>query len=83
MRSIVATVIMVLTMLNSNALALDTASTGPPYAESQVLTEQRFGITYTDPYRWMENSDDAALYVWLRDQETYTKHKRRGRCVTN
>ena len=78
MRSIVAAVIIVLTMLNSNALALDAALTGPPYAESEALTEQRFGITYTDPYRWMENSDDAPLYVWLRDQVAYTKAQTAG-----
>lgn len=78
MRSTLTVVIMVLSLLNSTALALDTTSTGPPSAVSEALTEQRFGITYADPYRWMENPDDVALQEWLRDQEVYTKDQTAG-----
>jgi prolyl oligopeptidase len=77
MRSIVAAVI-ILTSLASNVLALEAALGGPPYAQSEALTEQRVGITYADPYRWMENADDSALCNWLRDEAAYTKAQTAG-----
>jgi prolyl oligopeptidase len=78
MRSIATAIIIVLTSLDSGALALDAALSGPPYAHSEALTEQRFGITYIDPYRWMENADDPALYDWLRAEAVYTNAQTAG-----
>ena len=78
MRAILAAIMLVLTLLNSGASAFDATSEGPPYAQGEAITEQRFGITTIDPYRWMENADDAALYRWLHAEAAYTNAQTSG-----
>jgi prolyl oligopeptidase len=56
------------------AAAAPTAMAGNerPFARVETLVDERFGITYADPYRWMENTHDPELSVWLDDEERYT-----------
>jgi prolyl oligopeptidase len=42
-------------------------------AKKDPIRVTQFGVTYSDPYRWMENSDDNDLSVWWRSQNDYTK----------
>ncbi len=44
----------------------------PPIAKVGLVTEKNIKVTYKDPYRWMENSDDPLLYEWLSAQKEYT-----------
>jgi prolyl oligopeptidase len=44
-----------------------------PLAPKDLLAESSFGVTYEDPYRWMESSDDYRLYDWLDAQENLTE----------
>jgi prolyl oligopeptidase len=37
-------------------------------AREVATTETTFGMTVTDPYRWMEGNDNAELNTWLRAQ---------------
>ena len=72
MKSAAAAIVMLcvaLTMLPHGAPAADSAWGGPPVAHRDALIEQRFGQTLADPYRWMENPDNGALYEWLRAEE--------------
>lgn len=40
---------------------------GPPAARVQVVTETRFGVTTTDPYRWLEDESPERAQ-WLAGQ---------------
>ncbi len=47
---------------------------GPPRAEIRPVTETHFGVTLTDPYRWMEQPGSSELDALLRAE---TEHARR------
>ena len=53
--------------------AVATATDGPPVARVDPVTEQFFGETIVDPYRWMENSRDADWESFMRGQNTYAR----------
>jgi prolyl oligopeptidase len=46
---------------------------GVPPARTVDVTETKFGITLSDPYRWMEGNDNAELTGWLRAQGECTQ----------
>src|SRR5262249_34053619 len=48
------------------------APVGPPTARTVDLVEKQFGIEASDPYRWMEGTDNAEYAEWLRAQGEYT-----------
>lgn len=58
--------------------ATDSNTQGPPVARKEGLVDHRLGVTYTDPYRWMENADDPRLYRWLRAEAAYTDEQTAG-----
>ena len=41
-------------------------SSGPPVARVDNVAEERFGVTVTDPYRWMEGAENADRDAWMR-----------------
>jgi len=41
----------------------------PQHAASSVL----HGVTVNDPYRWLENPDDAKVQAWIAAQNSYTE----------
>ncbi len=61
-------------LLFFGVLATANASDGPAYpaARTEVETERRCGITYQDPFRWMENQDDPGLHEWIKAENTFT-----------
>jgi len=51
------------------AVGLDTT---PPVAESKPVTESLWGVTVTDPYRYMEALDPDTI-SWMKKQGDYTR----------
>ena len=46
----------------------------PPETEVKVIEEKLHGVTVQDPYRWLEDSEDAAVQRWVQDQARYTRN---------
>jgi prolyl oligopeptidase len=46
---------------------------GNPPARTAEVVEAKFGLTLSDPYRWMEGNDNAELATWLRTQGDCTQ----------
>jgi len=49
------------------------AESGPPVAKRVPVSDDYYGTTVVDPYRWMENGTDPELERWLRAQDAYTR----------
>lgn len=43
----------------------------PPAAPVKVVTEDYFGTSIADPYRYMENLEDEKVQAWLKSQTAY------------
>jgi prolyl oligopeptidase len=54
-------------------LAAGSATSGPPVARVEPVSEQFFGETIVDPYRWMENSRDPDWEPFIRGQAAYAR----------
>ncbi len=50
------------------------AAIRPPVARVEPVVMSRFGITTTDPYRWMENPKDPEWVPYAKGQGTYARH---------
>jgi prolyl oligopeptidase len=50
------------------------AAMGPPVARVEPVVMTRFGITTTDPYRWMENPKDPEWLPYAKGQGAYARH---------
>lgn len=44
-----------------------------PTTKKEKIEEVHFGKTITDPYRWMENEEDADLQNWIKEQNSLTQ----------
>ncbi len=49
------------------------APTAPPVAPVRPVADQYFGITVTDPYRYMEDLNDPEVEAWFKAQNDYTR----------
>ncbi|HWC73278.1 MAG TPA: prolyl oligopeptidase family serine peptidase [Gemmatimonadales bacterium] len=56
------------------ALRAQANNGGPPPTPVRVVTDTVSGIVVTDPYRWLENTQDSAVVRWLHAQDDYTRH---------
>ena len=45
----------------------------PPPTKAEPVTETIHGVTITDPYRWLEDSQSSATREWLNSQIKYTE----------
>ena len=43
-----------------------------PQTKKTISTDEINGITVVDPYRWLENIDDASVKNWIGEQNKYT-----------
>ncbi len=43
-----------------------------PKTKTVNVSDTYFGVTYKDPYRWMENLKDEEVLDWLKEQEKLT-----------
>ncbi len=48
-------------------------SAAPQVARTVDVTETKFGMQVSDPYRWMEGNDNKELASWLDNQGQYTR----------
>src|ERR1700729_1955986 len=53
--------------------AAGSATSGPPVARVEPVTEEFFGQKIEDPYRWMENSKDPDWEPFMRGQAAYAR----------
>src|SRR4029453_3403569 len=58
--------------LSSLAAATAFAGAAPPVAPVKPVTDTYFGVTVTDPYRYMENMKDPDVAAWVKAQADYT-----------
>lgn len=49
------------------------ASAPPPVAKVVPVTDDYYGTTVTDPYRWMERGDDPDWLPWLKAQGAHAQ----------
>jgi prolyl oligopeptidase len=51
-----------------------TFPTPPPVPSPQPVTEQFFGTTVTDPYRYFENMQDPVVVQFFKEQNAYARY---------
>jgi prolyl oligopeptidase len=44
-----------------------------PLAKRVIASDDYYGTTVVDPYRWMENANDPDLLPWLKAQNSHTR----------
>jgi prolyl oligopeptidase len=49
------------------------AQNAPPKAPAREVTDDYFGMTIVDPYRWMEDVKAPEFAAWMRAQNDYTR----------
>jgi prolyl oligopeptidase len=52
------------------ALARDA---GAPNTPQQNVVEEHYGVAISDPYRWLENTDDERVHAWSLAQDARTR----------
>jgi len=61
--------------VSAQTLESDVSEIEYPKTERLDVTEERFGVTIADPYRWLENEHDkaAAVGAWVESQNQVTR----------
>ncbi len=54
------------------AMATDSPD-GPPASPRHAASSTLAGITINDPWRWLEDGDDAAVQAWIKAQNAWTE----------
>src|SRR5215470_17826286 len=49
------------------------AAAEPPVTPAKDVADQMFGVTITDPYRWLEDGGSAETQSWVEAQNAYTR----------
>lgn len=44
-----------------------------PPTKAEPVTDTVQGVSITDPYRWLEKADDAAVQAWTEQQNAFTR----------
>ena len=55
------------------ARAQPTGPQAPPAAPVRPVVDKYYGTSVSDPYRYMENTDDPAVQAWMKSQNDYTR----------
>lgn len=67
MKKITTLLLVIITCVKS------TAQFNYPVTKTVDSSDTYFGITYNDPYRWLENLKDSNSINWFKTQEQFTK----------
>ena len=59
-------------IIASVAAAMVFAQPAPPVAPMKPVMDTYFGVSVTDPYRYMENMKDSEVAAWIKAQADYT-----------
>jgi len=51
----------------------DNSKNRPPLARVEPVTDSYFGVSVTDPYRYMENLKDSSVINWIKVQSDYSR----------
>src|SRR5580693_1584028 len=62
-----------LCLLAVSAVAQTASVPKPPDAPKRPVTDEYFGVTVTDDYRWLENWDDPAVKQWSAAENARTR----------
>lgn len=57
----------------TTVLADDTKPAAPPVTRVELVTDEYHGVRVADPYRWLENWDDAEVKEWSAAQNKYAR----------
>ena len=49
----------------------ETSKSAPPIAKENNIVDEYYGVKVDDPYRYMENLDDAEVQQWIKGQAEY------------
>jgi prolyl oligopeptidase len=60
-------------LLTMAALAQAPSISTPPVAPKRPVSDQYYGVTVTDDYRWLENWDDPAVKQWSAAENVRTR----------
>ena len=60
-------------LLGATCLSAATIAPPPPAPLQKPVTETHYGITVTDPYRYMENEKDQSVIDWMKAEGRYTR----------
>src|SRR3984957_2256020 len=58
----------------SKTQAQSTAAAKLPVAPVRPVTDEYFGVKVADPYRYMENLQDAEVVAWFKAESVYTQN---------
>src|SRR5271166_1523759 len=73
-KTLVARTVLCITL--SSALSLGArAADGQPVAPIRPVTDDYFGTSVLDPYRWMEDLADPEVQGWMKQQADYSRSK--------
>ncbi len=60
-------------VLAFSAFAQTASVPKPPDTPKRTVTDEYFGVTVTDDYRWLENWDDPAVKQWSAAENARTR----------
>jgi prolyl oligopeptidase len=52
---------------------MPTLTREPPYTKTEFVTDILHGVTVTDPYRWLEDSESVQTRSWIVEQNAYAR----------
>ena len=52
-----------------------------PATKTVDSSDTYFGVTYKDPYRWLENLKDSTVVNWLVEQKAFTDNSTREKQI--
>ncbi|MBS1640787.1 MAG: prolyl oligopeptidase family serine peptidase [Bacteroidetes bacterium] len=68
-RNVVQTILFLLICVSSKA------QNNYPATKTVDSSDTYFGVTYKDPYRWLENLKDSTVLNWLKEQKVFADKK--------
>ena len=68
---VIATCIVITTL--TSAWAMETTKPAYPTTKAEPLVEKLHGVAVADPYRWLEDGDNAEVKAWTDQQNAFTK----------